>query len=744
MEFHASNHNSDPQNASISGLEKADVHVAPLKEDQPRTPFPSILKLTREQEDALVDLALKHYEAMDKELCRSETDTTGSGFGEEWFAAEENQQKERTDNQRRLADSFFGKRLLYDLTFRNKLAWRKTVIGGIFNTSNMTLATSRRIAMQRIARFTRYFFETRPWFITTPQGRSDKQFADKLARYADWKLHDSASASEFRKAIKTASVINEGVLKITRAVDDDYYEEELEVMVAADGNPIIASDGDYITRDDLWIPDPGAMQAAQDAGALPGNPGVITEVLERDLNTSKRGYEITTKDGVWNSTGFEPQLVERRTVHYSGAKSSLVYYRDFMCPLGAADIFTAPCIAHLYSIEASELAGIYAANQSPETIRQAVDLIGGAIRGNIVSNASDVSKPRLSAGETIDNHSPDPVPRLEVAEFYLKADPKGTGITRDIMLVVDLKTRIPLYYNYTAVVSPTRRRPFQVIREAEVEGRWFGQGTMERFEEANTLIDLFLNRIVICQSRAGRVDFFAASDTVEGANDPHLRINGGETYTPLPGKDPAKILQSVFLHDNKADELRATLELLNQAATNESGTASANDSAAAGLDTSQLATGINNIQAAGNELTSLPIMELKDGLSSALSDFVATTYRFHDETEAFTYFEGDVPVELRFSKKEVSTLNINVQILMTTLLTERQLPGKRAALVDAERYYAVAATNPIAAEALASGYREVLKGAGFDNADSMIATGQSMPTIGESGSVSEPGNPNAQ
>lgn len=746
MESHSADSNTDPRNASLTAIPEYANALPPAGPEDPRTPFPGQLQLTRAQEDALCQLAWDHYTTMDQELCRSETDATGRGVGQEWFAASPaDESGDRTQETNRLRDSFFGKRLLYELTYQNKRDWRVSLHGGLFRTSNMTLATSRRITTQRIARFTRYFFETRPWFVARPQGKRDKPFADKLAKYADWKLHDSGSASDFRRAIRAACVIGEGILKTVRHTDDEYYFEEMTVAVDESGNPIVADDGDYITEDDVWIAEPGPMEAAAGAGALlvaPAAQPQPEEVLERDGVTRRNGYKITTSAGQFNFTGFETKLLERRTVHYSGAKTSLIYYRDFMCPLGAADIHSAPCIVHLYDIDVSELASQYAANKSPETIRQAVEAINAATSGDSMDGTgADVAKPRLSIGETTDHLPGQSVAaKLSVGEFYLRADPQETGITRDIMLVMDLRTRIPLYYNYTAAISPTRRRPFQVIRENEVDGRWFGQGTMEKFETADLLIDMFLNRAVITQSRAGRVDFFRASDTIQGDASPDLTVNYGDTYTVKSGVDPREVLHSVYLQDNKSNELKATLELLNQAATNESGTASANDSAMAGLDTSQLATGINNIAAAGNELTMLPIMELKEGMTRALNDFVATTYRFHDETEVMYFYEGETPEELRIEKREVQTLTINVEILLTTLLIERQLAGKRAALMDAQGFYQLAAVNPAAAAALAPGYRDLLAGAGFDNADAMIAIPE-MPGMLPNGSEMEPTTP---
>lgn len=669
--------------------------------------------------------------ALDQEMARTETDVANAQYAQGWH----NSQDESPDRER-LSKTFFGKRMLFELTYQNELDWRKYIAGTIFQQSNLTLSTSRRITNQRIARFTKYFFEVRPWWAAVPQNTAnagDKDFARKLLKIADSKLNDSGSAAQFRQAITAACVTGEAILKTTRAVDDDHYRDELNLLIDTAGNPIVASDGDYIEDEDLWMEKPlDPMEAAAAAlgtdpstGATYTPPTFPVLILERDGMTTKQGNEITTNMGTFVHAVTEMRVVERRAVHYQGARTEVVHYRDFLCSPSASSIHTGT-ICHLYSIEVSELAQVYAANAEADTVRAAVDAIEAAREGVSVSEyPADVDRPRAALGEDITYHRPT-TPRLEVGEFYMRCDPDGSGITRDIMVVIEITSQIPIYYNFTAVASPTRRRPFRVIRNSPVAGRWFGQGDMEKFETANRLIDLYLNRAALTQSRAGRVDFFRAQDTKEGDQDPNLKLNWGSTYTPKPNVDATKILTSVYLEDNKSGELRQTLELLNQAVTNESGTASANDSAMAGLDTSNLATGIKNIDASGNELTSLPISELRDGLTKALHDFVSVTFRFHDETETFAYFDGKVPEMLTLSKREVRTLDVNVEILLTKFYGEQQMQQRNIALQAANQYHDYGMTDPWRQEPMTPFYIDMLQQLGVENAQDYIVARQIM------------------
>ncbi len=699
-------------NASAQQLRDSDHKVAPLGPNQPRAPFRSALKLTRKQEDAFVQWLRLQHDAMDQQLGRSAT----AHDSREGQVFEQNRSGEGRVSD--LADTFFGKRLIYESTYENRMGWRKHVLGGVFAepNGNLTLATARRITTQRIARFTRFFFEVDPWFACKPVGATDQKFARQLLKATNVKLADSGSTSEFRQAVAAACITGEGILHTQRVVDDDYYVEEIECLLDTRGLPIVAGDGDYITRQDKWIMQNNTMTLNADGTAAP-DP---SELLARDPTTSRKSGRITTPAGTFVPSQYAMHPVERQAVHYKGARTSLIYYRDFMCPLDARDIQTAPCIIHLETITVSEIAQRYAANPQPGTVRQAIDLLKtsrGA--GDTGENRSAANEPRAALNETNEGYEPvNDV--INAGHFYCRADPSGNGITSDIYCLMDMDTWTPIYYHYTAAVSPTRRRPYRVVRSRPISGRWFGQGEMEIFGHLSDLIDRFLNRAILVQSKSGRIVGWKPERTKEGQKKPNLQLDWGMTITPEGDWTLDDCVQVIYMQDTKSGELKNTLEMFLQAATNESGTASANDASAAGLDTQETATGINSLNNAGNELTSLPVAVLREGLTLALDDFVVTTLRFIDPKEVFELMEGDQAEQFQLNQSGLGTMRVDVTIMLTTFYGDQRATQTGNALTIFERWRQLCLADPQGANDGSMLYVDALQGQGMERAPDFI------------------------
>lgn len=745
----------DIRNANVTAIQEEARHTRSRDPLGPKVAFRSPLsdQMTGEQENRLVDLVMETFKNLDQEMGRSDTHVNSLNNGREWWGERAEQQD--TQMRDRLHRTFFGKRMIFEATYQNNLDWRRSMTNSVFKTINLTLSTSRRITNQRIARYTRFFFETRPWWAAQPVGGAeDKQFARKLQKIGDLKMYESGSAEEFRLAISRAAIIGESVLYTQRYVNDEFYMEELEILVDTAGEPVLAHDGDFIQKDDLWVP--AATMAPM--AVLPGQEGqpgaqvaIADEsgkvVLKRDPATERPSlmdWNITVpgmNDIPTTTEGaqFVKQVVNRRAVHYHGAKTSLVNSRDFLCSLTARDIQSADAIFHLDRISVAELAQQYAEDPSEGTVQNAANLLNGSLNGVSQDDpyAPAENQPNVARRETVLN--PAPVEgMLDVAHAYIRCDPLNRGMTSDIYVLIDIKRRVPIYYHFTAACSPTRQRPYRVVRTNAVEGRWFGQGEMEQFHNVSLLIDLFLCAAARTQSYSGRVVFFNSAKTIEGELNPKLKFEWGNTYTPLGDANPEEILHVVQIPDNKSVALLEMLQLLNQSATNESGTATANDAQAAGLENQKTATGQNIINNAGNELTSLPVQVLRHGLTQALEDFVGVTYRFHDETETYTIFEGEVPEQFTLARREISNVRVNCQIMLTTYEAERRARQTQESIAIWKDWRMVLAQDPVGAQTVANLYIDGLQANGTENATDYINAAVATPLPPTVGDVKPP------
>lgn len=309
------------------------------------------------------------------------------------------------------------------------------------------------------------------------------------------------------------------------------------------------------------------------------------------------------------------------------------------------------------------------------------------------------------------------------------------------MLILDRKNKKPIYYDYTANMTPDGQRPFDVIRASKVDNRWHGIGAMEMFESSQNIIDLLVNRWNFSQSSAGRVDFWRPYNTIEGDRDPNLKLNWGGTYTPKPGMKAEDCLETVTLPDIKHEALQNMFEFFLQMVLNESGVQHANDANAVGMDSAKLATGIRNIEKSGQELFALFLSALEPGVQGVVRRSSGVIFFNLNAQEAFTFFEGDTMQLDQITPEEVRDLDLNVQILMTRYRGEQVLQSSGQAAALATQFYSL---PPEIQQLLAPLYRDQLKALQVANADEIIVPGMVIaPPAAPGGQPASPPTPRA-
>ncbi|MBP7949009.1 MAG: hypothetical protein KA004_05090 [Verrucomicrobiales bacterium] len=627
--------------------------LPPPGPDKPRKVFPSNLHLTRAQEDALCLRAANRFQQLDEELGREQTRTDIDGT-----ALFLNQRTDEKKEER----LFMAKRLLYQHIAENDFSWRPLLMkNSIFAKSNLVVPLCRRICRQMAARAGNYFFGTNPWLAVEHVGLNDITMAKTLNNLVQAKLDENENQSRIQSAIPIAFEIGEAIIKTTTTRKASFYRHKETVAVDGNGLPLTASDGQPIRQDDEWIP------------ADPNNPGG-SKILKRDGTTEMPPM-----------LQFQETMIDEEIIHYQGPDPKIVYFRDFLCPLNATDIQSADCICHVMDYSANQLAADYMTSpgESMDELKAAVEAIRNALNQESTRRSFDAMRPEL--GETTEPETPDPV--MTIGEFYLRYDADGDGYMEDIMLVMDLASKTPIFYDYTAAVTDDGLRPFQIVRAKPVLNRWYGQGAIELFESYQSTVDLLVNRRNRAQSESGRVTLWRPQNTVEGDANPNLILNWGKTYTPREGKTPEDIINVVYLDDNKYDNLTDELQFFLQLAMNESGVQHANDNYVAGMDSAKLATGIKNIEKSGMEMFAVFISSLETGLNAASHAFVQCLYKHLDDEETFIYLDGDVPVELTVAARDVKALKYNARVTLSKYKAEQSLASAGQAIAVVRDYY---------------------------------------------------------
>jgi hypothetical protein len=644
----------------------------------PIMPFPTSLVLTREMEEELVNHAMKRAQELDNETGRNLSNGTG------WLSSDGLATPDPEGNEG-AQHTWMGKRLLYDKTFKNEMEWRPRLLGGVFAQSNLVVPAARRIARQMIARAANYYFGTDPWFAIYPVGVTDKERADKADRYVRWKMDQAKLKRTEEQAIERAFILGEAVIKTSWANRQQIYKTNAVVLVDEQGMDIIGADGDYIMESDLWVPESSVDPVTGQT--------VYSDmfVLKRDGQTAKPDVMI-----------WQEKPIVRRITHYKGPEAKVINFMDFLCPIDAESVQLADCVVHYYDTQLMDLADEWkksipanaTAEERMQATKAAIDLLRKLETSNNTTNTAQNS-------DTVDAVSPSGMgvnrgqPVVEIAEFYLRYDADGDGLLEDVCLVVDKKTRTPIFYDYVANVTEDGLRPFSVVRVNEVPGRWYGIGSMEMFNTSQQIIDLMMNRKNHSNSRAARVDFWNPQNTLEGRANQHLELNWGGTYTPAPNKSAKDCLESVYLENNIGDNLQEMIEFFMQLMMNESGVTNANDGNVSGMESTKLATGIRNIEKSGQELFSLFLGHLEPGISESLAKMVKLLFSNIDQMEVYRYFEdgedggeGGSNLLQEINPGDIANLELDTRVLLTRYRGEQILESYTRGWTIVKEYYA--------------------------------------------------------
>tara|TARA_R110000772_G_scaffold143235_2_gene252764 strand:- start:924 stop:3113 length:2190 start_codon:yes stop_codon:yes gene_type:complete len=655
-----------------------DANKQPTQADynDPEVVFPSALELTKEEEDTLVNTALQRMAELEDELGLDDSIQL-QNYGV-------------TDSHEDVSgnmESWLGRRHLYEQVYRMEMDWRESIqgpdgSGTIFSEHNIHIPQVRRIVQQQISRAVNYFMATDPWFSLDPQGSQDNDGADKLDQYAKFKAKQANLKATLAKAIELAFIRGECVVKSGFRREVDYYETFANVAIDAETDePLVAEDQDYIFEDDVWI---GAID--EETGELLDNgAGEPIMVLKRDPTTTMPEGEMI----------FERRKVRRLVKQFTGAELESVYYTDILVPKSARDIQSADCVVHTFEVPAIELAQTYMKRGlNPEDHPKFIDLLG-EITGDSAQLRTGKDSARAEEGDdTGGSLAISGEPSIRIGEFYMKIDVNGDGIQENIMLVLDLDNKKPIFFDYLSNITPDGKRPLHVVRVNPVDGRWHGTSQVKLFYDLQTFTDTLVARWDFSESQSGFIDIVNKSAVEEGADvQGTLEINGGETFTLKPNKTPDDFFKRIYLTNTKSDELRSQIEYIGQVMTTLSGVTNANDAAMSGLDTTQLATGVKNIEKSGQELFAPLLDHLDPGLADSVNGFLKQTVHNMDEAEAFEFFEGAVRHIDEIKPDDARDIDFMVSMELTRYKGEQELVQGMQSIELIERFYAILDPN---------------------------------------------------
>lgn len=692
--------------------------LPPAKAPDGQSPLviiPSALELTLEQEKRLMVHAKQRFDELSKELGRH--DYEASGYLQTPTAA-----------LRTSCSSHLGKRHLSHLIFSQQMEWRSYLLGGLYKESNVHLPITTRAVGQQIARANKSFFGTSPFFSVSGLSAEDEEFARDVNSYARLQLDTLGGISaNLQAAVELAFIQGETAVKTKRVKLTSYFESYRVIALDDQKQPIIALDGDYIYKTDLFIEEEAPV-LDKDGLQVPGEDGApqmqVTGrmVLKRDLKTLKPDY-----------MDFQNVKIHLAQLLTDRVEARPIYFLDFLCPLNAADVQSADCVVHLYDSQVIQMADQFLRDAWGDTppkdqLERISDLVHRMLPGTGDDKTSLADRPRPDqgelAGQGIGKDSNEPL--VGLAELWLWFDPFGDGVQRSIMLLMDQGGRLPIHYDYAANLTEDGLRPIDVVRINPVVGRWHGRGNVERNYSLQSQADLLLNRALYLESRAGRIDFWKPANTIEGDANPNLKLNWGGTYRLKEGKTLADTLQSVFLQNTKHANLKDLLELILQMSQAMSAVQNVNDGAMAGLDTQKLATGIKNLERSGEEMFGQWISHLAPDLEKilrrALKCLLSNFSKVGEAGKLMRFFDRMNNRMVEIDPYRMKDLDLDIVLDLTTYKSQAQLQSGQLAYTTMKDFLATIMAPPEEMEKkLGTIMEQILRALEFKNAKELCA-----------------------
>ena len=625
---------------------------------------------------------------------------------------------------------FLARRHLAHLIFQGEFDWRVPMYGGVWAHSNIHLPIARRIVEQQSARINNYFYGTQPFFNCSPVGTADNDFATMLNRWARSEAQRNHISDVLREANQLAFIQGEQIIKPVWQQEVQFYEAYLTVgFDPRTGEPFTAQDGDYIYEKDTWI-----------EGIVDPLLGIVGLVLARDGQTPKPPVDLVMKR----------ELLPRKVTQFEGARLINIDFQSFLTPLTAPDLHHADVQFHLYSETLVNLVARFASidtgtGVSPKDMLERIGRFVHEFHGGAGDDWRPDQRPRPELAENTGMLGADQSePTITIAETHGFYDALHNGNPARVVVLFDDASGKPIFYDYEGTISQWNKGlpPFIANRINPVPGRWHGRGNVELIYKVEHTMDLLVNRWNFAQMKAGRVDVVNRNAFWELANDPTIPINGGTTLSIKDGIDPKTALFSYYFNEIKGADIQQLLQLLMQVVTNGSGVANANDASAAGLNTSDLATGVHNIEASGNELCSAWIAQLSPAHQDAIVAFIKLTASTLNTPRAYTYFEGETRKLGEVLPEHVANLELDVDMELAGYKAQQSVRDNEQysrAYEALQSYYTT--LIPQVQERLAVFMRGWLKKAfGMNDADTIVgplgipltagidpATGQPVP-----------------
>jgi hypothetical protein len=541
--------------------------------------------------------------------------------------------------------------------------------GFLSHNSNFSLNISKRYARLMSAKSRDDLIGTDPFFAIMPEDADpqDIQTAEAAEKYLQLKARQSNVKESLAEGLKTALIQGEAVMKITYVADATKFRGPAEVAIGPfvyvgaegqvltpPGEPVMTPRGNYIYRNDEWVPDP----AVQNQFRLKKEPMVATR------------YTPQFK--------FFPALDQVLT-QQQGVDLRVVDFRDFLCPLNAASIHEADINVHMFDMPWERLIQIYGMFEVSQPYVNQPYMSGE----KAAKMSKDEVQGEAEAGSLV-------LKTVNCADVYMRMDVDDDNFEEDIWLVIDRKAKKAIWYDYMG--AHLKKRPFEVIPGVEkVQNRWYGTGVFEMLDHKQLYVDTAFNRINFKASKNSSVRFRVRNAVAEWKAGQELVFGDDQVLTIEDPRFNAQNppLFAVDLPDTDPFSMKL-IELALQAAQTEVGISGPNDAQMAGLDTGKLATGIEQMEREANVLMKETVGVQGKAVAAVLDQVVDCVLEHMDESEVL--YDEDTQSLIHLNREAIRNIGKHTRLLLTRSRSTETIETARMVIQLCREYYE--ALNP--------------------------------------------------
>lgn len=429
----------------------------------------------------------------------------------------------------------------------------------------------------------------------------------KLAeRLWNHKLKRAKAGLRFRESIESSAVGGEVVNKITlKFCEDDEDDEEAQIWMDGAGEPLRDSRGMFVFATEKFEPDPERMEG---------------EILSRDPSVIKDATCALSDE-----TYPVEKVSKRKDLDIKG-----IDYRNFICSPTAADIHSTDYIAHTFDFPLDKLWEMTAGMTLGPEARSWSE----GLKSQSVTAKAGAERPNEYRGEK--ERGPSAPITLHLAESWLRIDTRDRGKCDEICVLWDVTTGYPIHYDVNREVTPTRtsRRPFEEQKVIPINGRWGGTGFYKLLSNEHQYTDRQLARLETRTSSSGRLTYMREGTLkdVEGGWD--IDLNAPKIYTATSllqkGEKPLEHVELPAMDERIWDLFNMRL----QQSQLMSGTLTAGDAAAAGLNPSETATGQELLAAESELMSNDTTQDVRHGIEMTLQQSLIVVFANYDADEA--------------------------------------------------------------------------------------------------------------